>query len=318
MFELFNATLLYNLTYGANAQPGLLAAVRRILEQIERVSTLAVCAVVVAAVVVHNLLARREPARGQQVAPPWSMLAVLWVVFDLAGASAGGNYFPHYFLPLTLSLSLTAGFAYWTAAGRLDAVPGTSTTRAVVAAVILGPLLFLQVDDAHKLREAIVGPRAQGPMDRAIAFVLNTRKPGDTLFTWDFMPVFYAGSKMRSPSLYLSAFYVLDSPRTAKGVRDRIVSDLERTPPTFLAEMTPTYLTSDPASSRWLRCFVDQNYRLGFSEAHMRVYVLTAGPGFVNPVGLLTPADAGTTPRRSRCRSSATIRGRQASSRPRD
>ena len=29
--------------------------------------------------------------------------------------------------------------------------------------------------------------------------VVKTRKPGDTVFTWDFLPAFYAGSKLRSP-----------------------------------------------------------------------------------------------------------------------
>jgi hypothetical protein len=95
LFELFDATLFYNITYGTSSQPGLFQSVFRVVSHLQPIATLAVCALVVSVLVANNLYAslRAVLAREKDVAPftRWGMLVVLWVLCDLAGAMAGGR-----------------------------------------------------------------------------------------------------------------------------------------------------------------------------------------------------------------------------------
>jgi hypothetical protein len=96
------------------------------------------------------------------------------------------------------------------------------------------------------------------------------------MFTWDGTPHFYFTSKMRSPSRYLSADYIRDSPVTMEKIRDRIFNDLEHKPPSFLVDKTenPTVRVTDDTAYRWFHRFIEQNYRLAFSENRLSIYVL--------------------------------------------
>jgi len=201
---------------------------------------------------------------------------VLWVLGDLAGALAGGRNYAHYFLTLTPSLSLLGGLAYWTLAAPLGGAPATRQARLVVAALLLGPLLVAQMHDANKLRYALTHARAKDFEDRGIEFLANTRQPADTLFTWNCLPRFYFALKMRSPSRYLCADYIHDSPVTAAKIRERIFNDLEHQPPSFLVYKTdnPIVRVADDTANRWFYHFIEQHYRLAFFENSLRIYVL--------------------------------------------
>ncbi len=284
LFELFNATLFYNLAYSVSGQPGVFQHVMRVVDQLQPISTLAVCALVVSALVVKDLWAslRAVRAREKDVAPftLWGMLVVLWALFDLAGAMAGGRYYPHYFLTLTPSLSLIGGLAYWKLGETTGFSPDARQARIVLAALLLGPLLVAQIRDANQLRYALTDSRSKDFYDRGMEFVANTRRPTDTMFMWDCIPIFYFTSKMRSPSRYLCAeyiqYYIRNSAVTAEKIRDRIFNDLEQKPPSFLVDHTEnqTVRVADETAYRWFHRFIEQNYRLAFSENRLRIYVL--------------------------------------------
>jgi Dolichyl-phosphate-mannose-protein mannosyltransferase len=296
LFELFNATLFYNITYGASSQPGLFQSVFRVVGQLQPIATLAVCALVVSVLVANTLCSslRAVLAREKDVAPLtlWGMLVVLWVLVDLAGAMAGGRNYAHYFLTLTPSLSLMGGLAYWTLAETIGCSPDACQARIVLAALLLGPLLFAQIHDANHLRGALTASRPKDYSDRGMEFLSNTRKPTDTMFTWGTIPSYYFTSKMRSPSRYLGADMIFDSPVTAEKMRDQILKDLEQKPPSFLVDNTAnqTKQITDETVNRWFHRFTEQNYRLAFSENGLRIYELvpdkigrTEIPGRVPP-----------------------------------
>jgi hypothetical protein len=74
----------------------------------------------------------------------WWPLALLWVALDLAGALARGRYYPHYFLPLAVSLSVLAGVTYWFLVESLPNQAGWWGIDKALFAFIIGPLIFAQ------------------------------------------------------------------------------------------------------------------------------------------------------------------------------
>jgi hypothetical protein len=280
LFELFDATLFYNMTYGASSQRGLFQSVFGVMSQLQPLAPLAGGALVVSVLVAKNLWTSRRAvlAREQDVAPftRWGLLVVLWVVGDLAGAMAGGRNYAHYFLTLTPSLSLLGGLAYWRLADTLGCSPDAQQARIIVAALLLGPLLVAQMHDANHLRAVLTQARVKDFEDRGMEFLANTHQPTDTLFTWDCLWHFYFATKMRSPSRYLCAEYIRDSPVTGAKIQERIVNDLEHKPPSFLVDKTenPTGRVADDTAYRWFHRFIEQKYRLAFSENRLRIYVL--------------------------------------------
>jgi Dolichyl-phosphate-mannose-protein mannosyltransferase len=105
--ELVYAAWTFNIYYGAASQTTILSAAFDALSRLQLLASLVVCAIV--GLILYVRLATSghrlgsEDRRGQTPGLWWP-LALLWVVFDLAGALAGGRNYPHYFLPLAASL----------------------------------------------------------------------------------------------------------------------------------------------------------------------------------------------------------------------
>jgi len=276
---LFDATVFHNITQGASSQPGVARSVFGVVGRLQPLAPLVAGALVVAVVVAHQLWAARRAilARAQAVAPftRWGLLSVLWVAGDLAGAMAGGRNYAHYFLPLTPSLSLLGGLAYWRLTAPHGGVPDVRLARLGVAALLLGPLLVAQLHDANHLRGVLTQPRAQEVEDRGMAFLAHTRQPTDTLFTWDCLWQWYFTTNMRSPSRYLCAEYIYASPVTAAKIQERIVHDLEHQPPSFVVDRTDnsTGRVADDPAYQWFHHFIEHKYSLVFADNSVRIYV---------------------------------------------
>ena len=251
-----------------------------VVDRLQPLAPLAVGALVVAVGVAHQLWASRRAvlARVQAVAPytHWGLLGVLWGVCDLAGAMAGGRNYAHYFLPLTPSLSLLGGLAYWRLAAPHGGTPDARLARFGVAALLLGPLLVMQLHDTNHLRGVLTQARVQEVEDRGLEFLAHTRQPTDTLFTWDCMWQLYFTTNMRSPSRYLCAEYIDASPVTAAKIQERIINDLEQAPPSFVVDKTdnPTERVAADPAYHWFHHFIEDKYRLAFVENSLRIYVL--------------------------------------------
>jgi dolichyl-phosphate-mannose-protein mannosyltransferase len=277
LFALFDATVFYNLTYGASSQRGVVHSLLAVVDRLQPLASLAAGALVVAVGVVYQLWASRPAvlARAQAVAPctRWGVLALMWAGSDLAGAMAGGRNYAHYFLPLTASLSLLGGLAYW----RLTATLGPARyARFGIAVLLLSPLLLTQLQDANHLRGVLTQGRPPEVGERALAFLVAARQPSDTLFTWDCLWAWHFATHMRSPSRYLCAEYIRDSPVTAATVQDRIVTELAHHPPTFLVDTTadPLARAAADAAYRWLHDFLAHQYRVAFAAHSIRIYRL--------------------------------------------
>jgi hypothetical protein len=164
-------------------------------------------------------------------------LTVLWVIFDIAGVLAGGRGFHHYFLAAVPGLSITAGLAFsllW-AGGRRQEV-----AQVVFSLLVLGPLAMRQVVEAGEfVRHRGVDSRETSW--RVIASRLRSiSRPGDTLFTWDYLPGIYFESGIRNANRWLDAHYLSDLPGKRASSGRQLLDELNRDPPTFVVMREPT------------------------------------------------------------------------------
>jgi hypothetical protein len=193
--ELVEASLTYNLYYGAASYGSIPFAPFNAVHNLRPLASIVVC-VIVGAILYMGRCARAQHSRApeersRQARCFWWLLALLWVVFDLAGALAGGRGYPHYFLALAASLSVAAGLTFWFLIDGISDAAHQSGIDKAIFALIIGPLLLLQLLDVRQLTRWVLFPsehHAWAKSWEAVATHLNTiRGPSDTLFTWDYM-----------------------------------------------------------------------------------------------------------------------------------
>jgi len=266
---MIDACLISPVKYGAAGQGNILFSLRLLVENLHPVASLAACGLVGAALLARRWGAFRlgaETPQGASQGVLFLPLVLLWIGFDLWGALAGGRGFAHYFLPLTLSLSVAAGLTFWV----LTESPGEKTlNRSVCAALfvlILAPLVPYQTLDLGEVLRFIV--RDEQPAVRPwkrIASQLNAlREPSDTLFVWDYLPGIYLATEMRSPTRQLFAFRIFHSPEFHRRFGEEIMRELRTCPPTFVVDGTTDQdmpaLAARDSVYREFREFVEKHY----------------------------------------------------------
>ncbi len=227
-----DATLTYNLHYGGANHVSLANKLLLSMDRLLPVSSILGCAVVAVALRVYSW--RRE-GRGQSpftaAEADAAVLFALWVGADVAGANAGGRYYPHYFFPATLSLSVLAGLGLL---GILRLLHGSGArSRAVLVSALLIPIGLMglrgQIDEYHSVSGNPV------PTWQKIAqFVRTHRQPRDTLFTWEFNPGIYRLSDSYGTTRWASAHYIEDFPAAYTNIGGELMRELQAAPPTFM------------------------------------------------------------------------------------
>jgi hypothetical protein len=196
----------------------------------------------------------------------------------VAGALAGGRNYPHYFLPLTVSLSVVAGVTYWC---LREGIPHQARWWGIDKAlfgIIVGPLIFAQVSDVRQMR-CVLFPSEPPALEawEAVSAHLNTiRSSSDTLFTWDYWPRIHFATEMKSPTRLLDAHYIFDSAESRRKFGEEIMQGLKRAPPTFIVDGWRTAYrerrwAGNPMYSRF-REFLENNYASIYTADNLRVY----------------------------------------------
>jgi hypothetical protein len=277
--EMLDASFLYNVHYGANSQGGLALAVTATLDQLRPVAILVVGGIVTVIFVLADIrvLKPRRTATGNDALSwsTWLPLVALWSMFDLAGATAGGRNYPHYFLAMMPALSVMLGLAYEMIAAKIGFASRPSLGRIALGTILIGPLLLLQVDDLRSLRHVFTEPKVHA-YRAGVDFLNEDRTPSSTMFGWDYVPYLFQETGMRSPSAWLSAHYIHDSPTAMSTIWDRIRSDLESHPPDYLAHITRDTAgrKAEDETYRWFSEFVRKRYDLAFVDSRLKIYRL--------------------------------------------
>jgi len=265
---LFDAAFFYNLQYGAAKHSDSLSVLLNMITVLTPLTSLMIGGFILAIYISNQVFrTHRLPtvAIGSMSKPHYvAILAFFWTLFDLAGAVAGGRNYPHYFLTLGPSLSVTAGLIYWFLLDAPTKAVKTSLLPVALFAFILGPLPFEQILDLRKARLFVVnGPSAYE--DREIAELLKARRSeGDKLFIWNYRPAIFLLSGMRSPSRLLDAHYLRDFAGARDEFGREIFVALERENPAFIVDGTrepEKRAASDPYYKKF-RVFVDRQYEL--------------------------------------------------------
>jgi len=240
--ELIYAAWTFNLYYGAASQTTVLSTAFNALFRLQLLSSLMASACIGVLFYIQLMTTRHTREQGDRrgtVPCFWWPLALLWVAFDLAGALAGGRYYPHYFLPLAASLSVLSGVAYWLLVESIPHQEGWWGVDKAIFGLIIGPLIFAQALDVRQMRSLAQGTRERPGVkaQETIATYLNTiRNPSETLFTWDYLPRTYLLTAMKSPMRLLDAHYIFDSDQAHKRFAEEIIGGLKQTPPTFIVD----------------------------------------------------------------------------------
>lgn len=246
--QMLDGALLYNLEYGTASQPPVWESLLRIGPRLQPLSTLVVgTAILVAAITVTGLapaVPLRGGARAGAEGPPGpsasaAILILMWVLFDLIGAVAGGRNYSHYYLPLAASLSAAAGLALWVLLPPKP-LPARRLRVASLGALLLAAPAFEAAMDTNRLIRIVGGgSRVDRIWEGAAAHLKEAGEPGQTLFTWNFVPALYLETGMRSPIRLASAQYLSDSPQSARRFGPEIITGLTASPPAFLVDGGP-------------------------------------------------------------------------------
>lgn len=323
LWEMVYATLLYPMMYGAAGQSHLLSEPFVLASRLLPVGSLVVCALAGMAWFAGRWNQYRVTIQTSSPLFYWP-LAILWVLADLAGALAGGQNWPHYFLCLAPSLSVMAGLAVWSIVGseQKDEMPAATrgfalpnfATRNLVFALVLGPLLLTQARDVLRLRNFYsqdgyvdawvaeglpdtIPPQLQAfdnELQDVSAYLNRVRKPGDTLFSWVYLPTLFFNTGMRSPTRPLDAELLTWFWRAQNHFGKEILRDLRRSPPTFIVDIVgthPAQVIADEENPVYLQFqrFVRRSYEVVYQSndrerdlvlpGDLKVYRLISPPG---------------------------------------
>lgn len=275
LIELLDASFFYNFVYGAYSQPSLFAIPLKLAYKLRYLVVLVLCVFIVTAYLGNDIFHAIRGIRSARarITSNYSLNAVLvllWFFFDLVASMAGGRYYPHYFLAVIPSLTVLSGFSYWLIIDNEFTV-FSKTIRALIVAIIICPLLFYQIGDTVMLINKLKG-RHHIKYKRAITFLNDHLKKGDTLFTWGYMPSFYFDTGLQNSTRLLSAHYLFDSPYARKRFENELLYTLERSRPTFIVIRKHPYIgkfASENNVYRKFRKLIMKSYFLIYNETNV-------------------------------------------------
>ncbi len=234
--EMLYASLGYNRQYGQDVwrSRGLVWAILSCYQELW-------VALPVLATAACGAMALLDPRRwfggGKGGEPNWRLLAVLWMLGDLAGALAGGRCYQHYFVPLVVSASAVSAFVLNDVRQRLvGATEGAAAGR--IALCVLGMWLATIVGrdvvwGASLARSGWESPETRGRRELA-QMVRQTARPGDTLFTWGSAAYFFYETWLDPIYPDKDTHRALDFDAKAAQVGRDVLAALQQRPPRFI------------------------------------------------------------------------------------
>lgn len=283
--ELFDASFLYNVQYGATSQGGVLKMLSTPLNvafSLNPVGSLAVGALVgfglwVYAVYTAGVL--HQPPERRRPYELW-LLIIFWGLFDLLGAMAGGRYYAHYFLALAGSLSIAGALSFWFLTGLAEGAI-VRPLNAALAVIMLGPLLLTQTLDARHLARWILIPAERpgyGAWQQVAEHLDRVRAPEDTLFTWDYFPGIYLQTGMTSASRQMDSRHIYTSQPAYVTNGAEIIREIRTHAPTFVVDgvqedrgSMPAFVGDDPVLMEF-QAFIKKEYVEIYRAGNLTLY----------------------------------------------
>ena len=182
------------------------------------------------------------------------VLCACWVVFDIIGALAGNRPHAHYFLPLTLSVSVLVGLTYTLQRETTDEKGFGKFVQLNILALLIAPLIFTHFHKevrefyhlikyghtlSHDLKIGHDKPSLTEHAKEIAAFVDKIRNPQDTLFSWSYEPWIFWALDIKSPIKVLDlGFSKIFSGSLQHQFGEGVLSELKSHPPTLILDTT--------------------------------------------------------------------------------
>jgi hypothetical protein len=159
------------------------------------------------------------------------LLLFVWLAADLYGATLGGRYYPHYFLPCLLGLVIVSCIAIDALARMISRIAYFPLVLCVILIPITLAGLKGQIDFYHSA--------SGNPPDewkQAALFVRDHKAPSDLLFTWEFRPGVYRLADTHTITRWDSAHYINDFPEAYRSIGGELMTELRTSPPRFIVD----------------------------------------------------------------------------------
>ena len=264
--ELINAALVYNLHYGAAAGVPILKSLELMADRLWPIVPLLGCVTI-------SLLLRLWPKTDraapnlftprQYAAAP---LLFLWLAADLCGARAGGRYYPHYFLPVLLSMVVVGCIGI----DILAAMTSHVRYSQIITCTLLVPIVIVslkgQIDSYFMARNS-----SPDEWTQAAIFIRDHKAPSDTVFTWGYWPGIYRIANSYTPTRWDSAHYIKDYPGSYAWIGGELLTELRTSPPNFIVSPCSGKIEGNTARNQFMD-FLANDYHLVYATGGTCVF----------------------------------------------
>jgi len=279
--ELLDVSFVYPFAYGAHSQPSLTSTITGTVERLwPMAAPLVISAVGVPWLTREGMRRVANPdlyAGEPPTALPYLLiLAYLWLGADLAGATAGGRGYLHYYVAICASAAYAACLASACLLRSVAIYDDRMTGAAALLIIVLSSSLAWRVamEGMHVARHVFGGEQhGEWPGEAVARAVAEQADSNDLLLVWDYLPLIYQRTGLKTPSRFTTALNLADSPAIANRIGPELLGDVKADPPTFVVidfseKRSPTSLPYFEQLLSWL----EGRYELFMEDDAVRVY----------------------------------------------
>lgn len=296
-YSMLNASLLYDLHYGIHSlgQHSIFMAPIFIADRLSFIGCIWGCVAVWFFFWLLPIFKRDSPDYLTLRQKQNATLLFLWMAADTCGATVGGRYYPHYFLPLLLGMTVVSGIAVEVLVKQFSRAQYFEMYMLALL-IPVGVTAFQgQMHYYH-----LLGDNQQNNTTnmKIASYIRDNKRPGDSLFTWVYGAEIYRMADIYAPTRWESAHYIYDFPGAYRTIGTDIISQLYATLPRFITyDCSQPTLKSDSVRNQFL-LLLKEKYQLRYQFDGTCVMVRTPVTS-LNPTSR-TPPQAAVQPQASR------------------
>lgn len=266
--QMLDASFLYNLHYGAATHVSIMKSALLVIDRLSTVGPVFGC-------VLAALLFWLWPGEEDPTAPSvtnaqrrTALLLFLWLAADLCGAMAGGRYYPHYFLPVVLSLVVVT----CSSINILIRMISKIRNSMIVIGIVLAPIVLAGLQAEINYYHSAAGNEPQEWV-QAATYINDHKSTSDLMFTWQFRPGMYRLANTHTVMRWDSAHYIYDFPAAYQLIGPELMSGLRATPPRFVVYDCSSFDNKADVIRTQMVDLLAAQYRLVYTAGATCVYV---------------------------------------------
>lgn len=227
--EMADASVFYNLQYGAATHRSILGSFLLMADRLSTVGALLGCTAGWFLFWLWPKINRQIPQFFTVRQGGVALLLFLWLTADLCGARAGGRYYPHYFLSSLPSMIVVSCISI----DVLVRLTSSINYSRIVLWILLIPIGIAGLKGQMDFYHSASGNQPD-EWSQAGRFIRDHKNPSDVIFTWEFRPGIYRLADSHTLTRWDSAHYIDDFPAAYKSIGSELMAELRSSPPNFI------------------------------------------------------------------------------------